>query len=180
MEIWKEIKDYEGSYMVSNLGRVKSLDRKVLARYGKYREIKGAILNLTPDKDGYLKVNLKKNQKGKSLRVHRLVADAFLINSENKPQVNHINGVKNDNNIKNLEWVTLSENRKHAYDTGLQNGKAKRGVKSNFNKLSESQVIEIKNTYKKGVNTYKDIAEKFNVSRECVGRIIRGKNWAWI
>lgn len=180
MEIWKDIKGYEGSYLVSNFGRVKSLNRKVLGRYGTQREIKGAILNLTPDKDGYLKVNLKKSQKGKSLRVHRLVAEAFLENSENKPQVNHINGVKNDNNISNLEWVTLSENRKHAYKTGLQNGEAKRGVKSNFNKLTESQVIEIRNTYKKGVNTYKEIANNFNVSPECVGRIVRKKNWAWI
>ena len=147
MEIWKDVKGYEGAYQVSSFGRVRSLDRKVPSKYGRFRKVKGMILKLRTDKDGYYKVNLKKNQKGKSSRVHRLVAEAFINNPENKPQVNHINGVKSNNNILNLEWATLSENRRHAYQTGLQNGEARRGVKNNFHKLTPEQVLAIRKAY---------------------------------
>lgn len=180
MEIWKDIKDYEGAYQVSNFGRVKSLDRAVNSRYGGKRKVEGVLLKFIPDKDNYSKVNLKKNQKGKRYFVHRLVAAAFIDNKENKPQVNHINGLKKDNNIKNLEWVTLSENRRHAYDTGLQSGINRRGEKNNFSKVTKNQVIEIRSTYKKGVVTYKELSEKFNISSTGIGSIIKRRSWAWL
>lgn len=179
MEIWKDVKGYEGSYQVSNLGRVKSLDREIKSRYG-FRKIKGIILKEIPDKDGYYRVNLKESQNGKTKNIHRLVATAFIDNKENKPQVNHINGVKNDNNVNNLEWSTLSENRQHAYNTGLQNSFTRRGAKNNFNKLTKSQVIQIRESYKKGLITYKELAYKFKVSPGCIGSIIRKQNWNWI
>lgn len=180
MEIWKDVKGYEGVYQVSNLGNVKSLDREVNSRYGGKRKVEGVLLKFLPDKDNYSRVNLKKNQKGKTILVHRLVAAAFIDNKENKPQVNHINGIKNDNNVENIEWVTLSENRRHAYDTGLQNGINRRGEKNNFSKMTKKQVLEIRSTYKKGVVTYKELSAKFNISSGCIGSIIRKKSWAWL
>ena len=101
-EIWKPIKDYEGLYEVSNLGRVKSLNYRGT---GKER-----ILKNTERSNGYLAIGLIKNGKTKMFRVHRLVAEAFIPNPENKPCVDHINTIKNDNRVENLRWVTCEEN----------------------------------------------------------------------
>lgn len=112
-----------GLYEVSNLGRVKSLERKVKAknRYGIVeRTITEKILKYTVNHKGYYLVKIS-NQVNKSFAVHRLVAEAFIDNVENKPQVNHINGDKKDNRACNLEWCTNGENQKHAINTGLIN-----------------------------------------------------------
>lgn len=118
-EIWKPIKEYEDSYAISNLGNVKSLERKVNSRWGKFRTIKEKILKPAITRDGYYYVDLKSHQKSNKQRINRLVAQAFIPNPENKPQVNHINGIKTDNRVENLEWTTQSENQKHAFATGL-------------------------------------------------------------
>ena len=110
-EIWKDIKGYVGLYQVSNLGRFKSLPRNTKNQY-KYKE---RILKLSEDKDGYLLVNLN----GKTFRSHVIVAQTFIKNDDNKPQINHIDGNKKNNNIDNLEWVTNRENIIHAYKNGL-------------------------------------------------------------
>jgi hypothetical protein len=114
-EIWKDIEGYEGLYQVSNLGRVKSLKKK----YSKEDRIR----KLRLDKDGYLVVSLWKYGKPKTMKVHRLIAISFIENIENKSFVNHLDGIKNNNSIENLEWVTASENTKHAHYTGLMNKK---------------------------------------------------------
>jgi hypothetical protein len=114
-EIWKDIKGYEGLYQVSNLGRVKTLKKKY-SEGEKHRKIR-------LDRNGYLTVSLSKNGKQNTMKVHRLVAIAFIVNSENKPFVNHLDGVKNNNIVDNLEWVTASENVKHAFRIGLKNSK---------------------------------------------------------
>ena len=108
MEIWKDIEGCVG-YQVSNFGRVKSLKR------GGER-----IMSLTPNHSGYLQVGLSCNNKVKKCRVHRLVAQAFIPNSLNKPQINHIDGDKLNNRADNLEWATASENIRHALATGLK------------------------------------------------------------
>ena len=109
-EIWKDIKGYEGLYQVSNLGKVKRL------RFiNKHTNIeKETIKSQKIRKDGYLEVVLYKDGKGKCIQVHRIVATAFIPNIENKPQVNHIDGNKKNNIVKNLEWVTRSENMRHS------------------------------------------------------------------
>ena len=107
-EIWKDIKEYEGLYQVSNLGRIKSLPRN-----GTVQVVK--ILNPCKDTYGYLRIKLSKNNKAKKYQVHRLVAQAFIPNPENKPQVNHLDGNKLNNYYKNLEWCTNGENQIHSY-----------------------------------------------------------------
>lgn len=119
IEQWKDIKGYKGLYQVSNLGNVKSLDRIVHTKTGnqkwKSKVISKSIFGL------YYGFNICKNGKKKKIHFHRLVAQAFLPNPNNKKEVNHINGDKLDNRVENLEWVTRQENAKHAYDTGLIN-----------------------------------------------------------
>ena len=107
-EVFKDIKDYEGLYQVSNLGRVKSL------QMGKERILKPSF-----DRYGYFHVTLCKNKKRKGFTVHRLVAQTFIQNPLNLPQINHIDGNKTNNNITNLEWCDLSYNIKHAYKNNL-------------------------------------------------------------
>jgi hypothetical protein len=120
-EVWKDIENFEGIYQISNFGRVKSLDRVIDTRNGK-STIKGVIVN--PCGKPYLFVYLSKNNKSKYHAIHRLVAQAFIPNLENKPQVNHIDGDKTNNVVSNLEWVTQSENMLHAYRIGLEKPRA--------------------------------------------------------
>ena len=110
-EVWKDIKGFEGKYQISNLGRVKSLQRN-----GRPERI--LRLNLIK---GYAYTTLSNGSRGKKkLKVHRLVAEAFIPNPHNKPEVNHIDGNKRNCKVENLEWVTHQENCKHAYETGLR------------------------------------------------------------
>ena len=110
VEIWKDYKDYEGLYQASNLGRLRSLDRWVKSKSGSVRLCKGKILKLCTDKYGYLKVSLYKNNKVKTYYVHRLVAEAFIPNPENLPEVNHKDENKLNNNAENLEWCDREYN----------------------------------------------------------------------
>lgn len=109
MEIWKEIEGYKG-YEISTLGNIKSFKR--------YKE--GKLMKQNLNWSAYPMINLYKNGKNKVHSVHRLVAQAFIPNPENKRTVNHINGIKTDNRVENLEWATDSENNKHAYSTKLR------------------------------------------------------------
>jgi NUMOD4 motif/HNH endonuclease len=105
MEIWKDIAGFEGRYQVSNLGRVKSLERVVPSKGGAFRPIRETIIKSYADKDGYRKVAIRlTNRNGCKFMVHRLVCQAFLPNVKNKPQVNHKNMIKDDNRVENLEW----------------------------------------------------------------------------
>jgi len=113
-EVWKDVKGYEGLYQVSNLGRVKSLERTVTAKNGSKRTIRQRILKPKTERNGYLRVILcKGNGKKKTLKVHRLVCEAFHENPENKPCVNHIDENKANNTASNLEWCSYKENNNH-------------------------------------------------------------------
>lgn len=127
-EIWKDIADYEGRYQVSNLGRVKSLAR---IKYPHYLS-KEKILSVRPKKHGYTKVYLFIENNMVDFYVHRLVAMAFIEPVDGKPHINHINGIRNDNRVENLEWCTRSENSKHSYIIGI--AKPKRWWLGKFNK----------------------------------------------
>lgn len=109
-EIWKSIKNYEGLFEVSNLGRVKTLKREYVC--GNHHSVQiqpEKIMSLTTVKGGYLRVSLSKNGKRNSYLVHRLVAEAFIPNCENKPTVNHKDHNVKNNSVENLEWATYGE-----------------------------------------------------------------------
>ena len=161
-EMWKDIKGYEGSYQVSNLGNVKSLNR----RWVKKEE----FLTQSLTKDGYCKVRLFNKSKGKTARVHRLVAEAFIPNSKNKPTVNHKDGNKLNNKVDNLEWLDRHEQLKHAYKLGLKEKvKARR-------KLTDEEVREIRATYKRQSTEHGTVAlaKKYGVTDCTIGFILRG------
>ena len=112
VEIWKDISDYEGYYQISNLGRVKSLE-KTLIISGKKCVYKALIKKNGISKRGYWEVSFYKNGKGCRKKTHRLLAICFIDNPKNHPQVNHIDGNKLNNKISNLEWVNNRENSCH-------------------------------------------------------------------
>ncbi len=118
MEQWKDIPGYKGYYQASSLGRIKSLSRITFASGSKFTVKQDKIIKPATIK-GYLKVCLYKEKKIQ-LFVHRLVLISFVPNIEDKREVNHINGIKTDNRVENLEWNTKSENCLHKYRTGLQ------------------------------------------------------------
>lgn len=124
--IWKDIVGYEGKYQVSNSGLVKSLQREVPTSRGNgVRTVKERVIAQKLDsKNRYKLVVLWSENKAKTHLVHRLVAEAFCPKQEHQTEVNHINGIKLKNNADNLEWCTSSENKQHAWDTGLATSNA--------------------------------------------------------
>ena len=120
-EEWKPIKSYEGCYEVSNLGRVRSITRKIERTDPKniiktrLFTYKGKLIPFWISEKGYLRLTLNKGGNKSNHLVHRLVANSFIDNIENKSQVNHKNGIKSDNRVNNLEWVSNLENRLHSY-----------------------------------------------------------------
>ena len=145
-EEWRDIPNFEG-YQVSSLGRVRGIDRLCGNRPG---VTKGKILKPFRNKRGYLEVNLYNNSKSTAKIIHRLVAKAFISNDFNKPQVNHIDGNKLNNEVSNLEWMSNSENQLHAYSLGLQPSRAgENNVKA---KITDKSVTELKVLY----NSIKD------------------------
>jgi hypothetical protein len=130
-EQWKEVVGYGGLYEVSDQGRVRSMYRHIKTKDGVDRFIAGIEKALTKNKYGYLNVVLNKSNRKKNARVHRVVCEAFIANPEALPEVNHKNGVKTDNRLENLEWISCAGNIRHAHATGLIVIKGKYGIQSN-------------------------------------------------
>lgn len=171
MEVWKDIKGYEGLYQVSNMGRVKSLKRK--SRNLNNEEDR--ILKHAVNKFGYCHFSLSKFNESKTMTMHRVVAKYFIPNPKNKPCVNHINGIKTDNKVENLEWVTYSENMKHAYKKGLNK---QIGETCNTAKLTEQDVLDIFKLKKFFTN--KELCNIFGVKQVQMWRILNKKRWVWL
>lgn len=127
-EIWKDIKGYEGVYQISNLGRVKSVKRMSIDN----RVLKEKIMK-NQDKRGYYQILLNK----KCYRINRLVAEAFIPNPDKLPEVNHINGIKTDNRVENLEWILHEDNMKHATETIKKMGRRVKQYDKNGNFIKE-------------------------------------------
>lgn len=143
-----------------------------------YSKKRNKYLKLNPVKGGYLQVKLYKfnNNIKKNIYVSRLVAEHFIHNKENKKEVNHLDGDKNNNDINNLEWATPKENMQHAYDNGFQI--AIKGKDHYCAKLTENDVIEIRKIFPKIPS--KDLAEKYNVTPQAIDCVIKRKSWRHI
>ncbi len=171
MEIWKEINGYENLYEISNTGKVKSL------RYNK-------ILSGGYSGFGYLLVHLVKDSKKKQKYIHKLVAEAFIPNEDNKPQVNHIDGNKTNNNVDNLEWVSFSENNKHAYKTGLK--KSSKGKNNDYSRslMTPINQYDLDGNFIKRWNSQREITNELNIPQQNISLCVRGKrnkthNYIW-
>ena len=163
-EKWLDIKNYKNYYQISSWGRVKSL-----------KHWKSPRLLLTQSKR-YPKVTLTKNQERQHFNIHRLVADAFIANPMKKPHVHHKHGIKNDNKVENLEWITPSENEFNSYTLGKV--AHCRGSNHHFAKLDETQVRKIKNAlkkYKRGLG--KKLAEQYGIQKTIISKIKNNKIW---
>lgn len=165
MEVWKDIKGFEGKYKVSSLGRVLVIDYK--------RTSKDQLLKQSKTRDGYYKVRL--NSKGKDItaRVHRLVAEAFIDNPDNKETVNHINGNKEDNTVDNLEWADRHEQLVHAYKHNLK--EAQKGSNNCNASFTPEQIREIRKLYKPRSKEYSTVAlaKMFGVRDTTIGDVVR-------
>lgn len=130
MEVWKPIPGYDGLYEASTYGKIRSLDRVVTDTVGRTYLVRGKILksSITANCGGYCRVSLRKDKSTHDAFVHRLVALTFIPNPNQYADINHIDGVKYNNHVSNLEWCTRSHNIKHAWDTGLNHHSEKRRV----------------------------------------------------
>lgn len=168
MEEWRPVKGYEGLYEVSNEGRVRSLDRVVIAKDGRKMHVKGRVLStsgMSGRDRNYPLVTLWSNNRGYSIQVHRLVAFAFLGDPQNGMMVDHIDGDTTNNNVSNLEWVTCGENNSRAYALGLK--------KSTQRKLRQDQVREIRSSSLSG----KDLSKMYGISQSNISNIRNRKTY---
>lgn len=180
-EIWKLITGTT-EYYVSNQGKVKRVKNE-LTKSGNVRSysiVKERILKQDTSVKGYHTVHVPMTDgKTRHLRVHRLVAEAFLPNPNNLPQVNHKDGNKSNNQVSNLEWCTAKSNNSHARSSGLWNSSYEIGENNKNSKLTEDMVKQIPNLLQQGLSS-NQIANKFGVSRAAINLVRKGKNWKYL
>lgn len=160
MEVWKEIDD-NSNYLVSNTGRIRRRNRK-----------KDHCVRL--DTNDYLCTDLYQHGERSTRRVHRLVAEAFIPNPDNKPEVNHRDGCKTNNHVDNLEWVTKKENCRHAWDNGLVTPSRSMLGRSNPNAGRKGKPFKIVETGEV-FNTLKECEEKIDGDNRHINDCLRGR-----
>ena len=164
-KVWTVVNDFP-DYAVSNDGEIMRLTNRTCGKAGRVLKTKTATT-------GYLEVTLMRNGERCQASVHRLVAEHFVPNPDNKPCVNHKNGIKRDSNADNLEWVTYSENTQHACRTGLLPS----GADASPAKLTDLQVIAIRSKYAHKDCTQQELAEKYGIDQTQISNIVLGKQW---
>lgn len=179
-EEWRAIPGFEDLYAVSNLGRVMNIARGPSRRPG--RILKGMWMpERYPDgrcrrSGGYINMALLRGGKAVRRSVHFLVAESFLGPRPNGHEINHRNGIKTDNRVDNLEWVTRGDNIRHAVAMGLHRFGRVRGEQHGMAKLRLNQVVEIRSLKLSGMSS-KEIALRFGIGRTQVDRIVSGTRW---
>ena len=174
--IWCDVLGYEGIYVVSECGLVKSLDHNVYDSNNNFVRIqKGRLIKQQKTNKGYLRVSLSKNGKKFTTGVHRLVLISFKGFDENKQHVNHIDGNKENNHLFNLEWVTNQENQIHAIENNLTNPNL--AEKHHNSKLTNEQIKEVRHLNK--IKKYRniDLANMYNISAAAMSKILRNKTY---
>lgn len=180
IEIWKDVVGYEKYYSVSNLGNIKIHDsiRRCVLRDGRpwQRVAKGKIFKGNINNHGYYSVGFSKNGITKTFSVHSIVANAFIGPRPEGLDINHKNGVKTDNYVSNLEYITRKQNINHAIKIGI----AFIGEKNPFSKLKKEDVINIRNEHLYNRTPNFCIAKMYNVSSSCIWNIINRRTWKHI
>ena len=180
-EEWKPMSGYEDYCEASTLGRIKVLQRKVIEKSGKVKNLKEKILTLGYYSNGYEQFSLSINNVRYTGIVHRLIAKTFLPNPENLPVINHKNGIRDDNRICNLEWCTQSYNGKHAFRELGREIRDMKGENNARTKLTEKDVINIKNKYSEGLlprNIHVEYSDRISFS--AFRKICGGQTWKHI
>ena len=163
MEEWRDIPEYEGYYQANDKGEIRNCNR-------------GSSMTSHIHRTGYYQVTLTKDKVRKNWKLHRIVALTFIPNPENKPCVNHKNGDKSDNTISNLEWCTYKENNDHAVSNSLW--VARRGEE--VGKLTEEEVLDIREKYATGDYTQKSLGEEYGIHQGHITKIVNLKSWTHI
>lgn len=173
MEIFKEIPNYEGLYEISNYGNVRSIKRPVFVNGIQKRTTGDKLMKPYKMPNGYLHVSLTKDRICSSLRIHRLVCDAFLPSDEYKPDVNHKDGNKENNHLENLERVSRSENMLHAIQNNLTSAFGNSHPRAI---LTAEKVREIRKRYSEG-ERQADLARAFHTSDRNIWEIVKNRTW---
>ncbi len=170
----RDVVGYEGLYAVTDDGRIYSHSRVVKTCHGATRLLKGRWLKPSPDGGGYLFVGLSREGKVRPVKIHRIVALAFIDNPESKPCINHIDNNNQNNIASNLEWCTQNENMQHCSRSGRIKIPHHSGEEHPSSKLNEVAVIFIKDNPEVKVS---ELAKKYNVTVQAIHAIKKGKTW---
>ena len=169
IEVWKPVVGYEGLYEVSSIGRLKSLSKKWVSGTGRICCHDGMIMSLTKSPEGYPQARLRKNKIATTHRIHRLVAEAFILNPLQYRCVNHIDSNRENNSVGNLEWATHQTNRVHA----LNHGFALRGNKNPLTKIKDEDLLVI--AYESYDKSNRSLAKEYGVSEGLISTIRSNK-----